>query len=80
MVVGEQTPLVFQELKKMGHLFQVGGDIGVVTLEVDVIKLNVDDVLDGTSSRLQSALAAGTCWLFGRGGTRLGLGCTGKEA
>ncbi len=63
----------------MRHLLEVRGNVRVIAREVNVVELNVDDVLDVAVRRVQRALAAGACWDLRRGGTRLGLGRTGKE-
>ena len=55
MIIGHQRAVVGDEVEQVRHLFQVGRDAWVVTFEVRVIELNVDDVFDIAASRVELA-------------------------
>ncbi len=61
MVIGGERAVVHEEIEEMGHLLQVRGNVRVIAGEVNVVELNVDDVLDVSASRAQSATAVGAC-------------------
>jgi hypothetical protein len=42
----EQRALILEEIEQIGHLFEVGGHVGDVASQVDIIELEVDDMLD----------------------------------
>ena len=54
-MIGEKRPLAFEEVQQMRHLFQVGGNVGIIANEVRVIELHVDYVLDASATRIQRA-------------------------
>jgi hypothetical protein len=54
-MVGAQGSLVLKELQQVGHLLQVGRHIWVVAPQVHIVELNVDDVLDLATSRIEFA-------------------------
>ena len=45
-MIGEKCPMAFEEVQQIRHLFEIGGNIGVVSAKMDVVELNIDDVLD----------------------------------
>jgi hypothetical protein len=63
VVIGGEDAVVHKEVEKVGHLFEVGRNVGVIAGEMDVIELNVNDVFDFTTRRLERALTsyAGRC-------------------
>ena len=46
VVVGQESPVVLQEVEQVRQHLQVGGDVGVVPEEVDVVEPELDDMLD----------------------------------
>ena len=50
VVIVQDGPVADQEVVEIGHLLDVRGDIRVVTAEVDVVELQLDNVLDRASS------------------------------
>src|ERR1700719_476270 len=57
MVIRHQHAIVRDEIQKVGHLFEIGGDVGIVASEVNIVELNVDNVLDLSPRRVQLAAA-----------------------
>ncbi len=49
VVVGQDSPVVLQEVEQVRQHLHVGGDVGVVTEEVDVVEPDLDDVLDAVT-------------------------------
>src|SRR5262249_21516336 len=72
-VVGDRA-VALQEAQQVGHLLQVGGHVRVVTREVRVVELDVDDVLDRALRRLQLAPGGG------RAGSSLAGGQSSRDA
>jgi hypothetical protein len=35
-----------RKVQQIGHLLEIGGNVGVVAAKMDIVELNVDDVLD----------------------------------
>src|SRR5271166_2721409 len=66
-MVGQERPISFKELEQTWHLLEVGGHIGVVAPEMDIVELNVDDVLDAVAE-----VALRQCRLAKRGGEQPG--------
>jgi hypothetical protein len=58
VVVGEQRPVAPDEVEQVRHLLQVGWHTRQVPLQVDVVKLQVDDVLDRTRAADVAVIAA----------------------
>ena len=56
-MVAEQDAVALDEVEQIGHLLEVGRDVGVVAGEVRVVELDVDDVLDLTFGRVELASA-----------------------
>jgi hypothetical protein len=48
-MVGQKCSVAFKEVQQIGHLLEVGGHIGVVAAEMDIVELNVDDVFDAVA-------------------------------
>jgi hypothetical protein len=46
VVVGGESAVTADEVEQVRHLLQIGGDGRVVSTEMDVVELKVDDVLD----------------------------------
>ena len=46
VVMRDERPLVSQEIEEIGHLLDVGRNVGVVARQVHVVELHVDDVLN----------------------------------
>ena len=57
-MIGHQHAIARDEIQKVGHLFEIGGDVGIVASEVNIVELNVDNVLDLSPRRVQLAAAA----------------------
>jgi hypothetical protein len=61
MIVCHQRAIVGDEVKQVGHLLQIRRHIGVVTLEVGIVELNVDHMLDVTARGGEMAPAGSLC-------------------
>jgi hypothetical protein len=48
-MIGQKRTVAFEEFEQIRHLLEVGGHIGVVAAEMDIVELNVDDVLDAVT-------------------------------
>ena len=59
VVVRQQCPVALDEVEQVRHLLEVGRDVRVVTQEVRVVELDVDDVLDLVVLRLEVAGSGG---------------------
>src|SRR6202008_2716364 len=55
MVIGHQHAIARDEIQKVGHLFEIGGDVWIVAGEVNVVELNINYVLDLSPCRVQLA-------------------------
>src|SRR5208337_4352198 len=49
VVVGKHSSVVLEEVEQMRHLLQVGRNVGVIPLDVQVIELDVNNVADRTA-------------------------------
>ena len=45
-MVREQGALALEEIQEVGDLFEVRGHVGVVSAQMDIVELDIDDVLD----------------------------------
>lgn len=55
VMVREKRSVVLKEIQQMRHLLEIGWDIRVITCEVDVVELHINDVLNFAAGRVQSA-------------------------
>jgi len=55
VIVREQRAVALDEVEQVRHLLEVRRHVRVVTPEVGVVELDVDDVLDVVAGRLQVA-------------------------
>jgi hypothetical protein len=55
VVVRTQRTSVTEKIEQMRHLLEIGWDIRVVATQVSVIELDVDEMLDFASSRIEIA-------------------------
>ena len=55
MVVGQQDAIAVQEIEQVRHLLEVGGNVRVITGEMDVVEMYIDDVLDSAPRGIQGA-------------------------
>jgi hypothetical protein len=46
VMVGEEGAVVLEKVEEVGHLLEVGGNVRVITGEMDVVEMYIDDVLD----------------------------------
>ena len=46
MVIGEQSALVLEEIQQIGHQLEIGRHIRIISAEMDIVELDMDDVLD----------------------------------
>ena len=55
VIIRQQRAVVLDEIEQVRHLLEIGRHVRVVTQEVSVVELDVDDVLDRTLGRLELA-------------------------
>jgi hypothetical protein len=48
-MVSEEGSLTFEKVQQIGDLFEIRGDIRIVTAQMHVVELNINDVLDAVS-------------------------------
>ena len=71
MLVVAERPVVGQEVQEVGHLLQVGRDVGPVAEQVRVVELDADDVLDAVVERAARQCGRRRCRrCLGRGRSR----------
>lgn len=56
MVIGEESAVAFEEAEQPGHQLEVGGHVGIVSVELEMAELQVDDVLDVAASGVEFAI------------------------
>ncbi len=61
MVVRQKRSVVADEVEQVRHLLKVGGDIRVITQEVDIIEDKIDHMLDAAVGRAELATSGCRC-------------------
>jgi hypothetical protein len=46
VIPGIEHAILFNKVKKIGHLLEIGRHIGVITGEMDVVEFHINHVLD----------------------------------
>src|SRR5437660_9382868 len=60
-MVGENCPLAFEKVQQVGHLLEIGRNVGVIADEMRVIELNVDNMLYLSLGRVQPTCILSLC-------------------
>ena len=53
VMVGQNRPLAFKKVQQVGHLLEIGRNVGVIADEMRVIELNIDNMLYLSLGRVQ---------------------------
>ena len=53
------APFCLDEIEQDGLLLAIGGNVGVIAGEMNVVEFDVNDVLDFSARRIELALSAG---------------------
>src|SRR5215467_1228664 len=59
VIAGVERALLLDEIEKVGQLFEIGWNVGVIASEMNVVEFDVNDVLDFAARRIELALSGG---------------------
>jgi len=54
-MIGENRAFFLEKMQQVGHLLEIGGHIGIVAAQMNVVELDINDVLDALAARSELA-------------------------